>query len=230
MAVGYTNASWTLKCRPDLRVRVPAAQPHATTRTRQCTAVSQDASVSSEPLLGLSAGYIQRAADRFPRQGSRVPWRVHQSYLRDYRALRMSDVDDDAMTFSNPIDARRRPPKPNSSARGSQHERSRRPGRRHHRSRVGHRPGARIDLARRGCHLALADIDEAGLAETVAGCEGPASRSPPRYSTWPIARQSPPGPTRWSTSHGKVNLVVQQRRRRAWAPPSSRCPMRTSSG
>jgi NAD(P)-dependent dehydrogenase (short-subunit alcohol dehydrogenase family) len=28
------------------------------------------------------------------------------------------------------------------------------------------------DLARRGAHLALADIDEAGLAETVAQCEG----------------------------------------------------------
>lgn len=29
-----------------------------------------------------------------------------------------------------------------------------------------------IDLAKRGCHLALSDIDEAGLAETVAACEG----------------------------------------------------------
>ncbi len=28
------------------------------------------------------------------------------------------------------------------------------------------------DLARRGCHLALSDIDEVGLAETVAQCEG----------------------------------------------------------
>jgi butyryl-CoA dehydrogenase len=30
------------------------------------------------------------------------------------------------------------------------------------------------DLARRGCHLALSDIDEVGLAETVAQCEGAA--------------------------------------------------------
>jgi NAD(P)-dependent dehydrogenase (short-subunit alcohol dehydrogenase family) len=28
------------------------------------------------------------------------------------------------------------------------------------------------DLARRGAHLALSDIDEVGLAETVALCEG----------------------------------------------------------
>jgi hypothetical protein len=31
---------------------------------------------------------------------------VHQSYLRDYRALKASDVLDDAMVFSNPTAAR----------------------------------------------------------------------------------------------------------------------------
>lgn len=29
-----------------------------------------------------------------------------------------------------------------------------------------------VDLARQGCHLALSDVDESGLAETVARCEG----------------------------------------------------------
>jgi hypothetical protein len=28
---------------------------------------------------------------------------VHQSYLRDYRALKMSDITDDVMEFSNPV-------------------------------------------------------------------------------------------------------------------------------
>jgi hypothetical protein len=46
---------------------------------------------------------VQRSADRFPKQGSRMPWQVHQSYLRDYRALKLSDIDDDAMVFSNPV-------------------------------------------------------------------------------------------------------------------------------
>jgi hypothetical protein len=27
---------------------------------------------------------------------------VHQSYLRDYRALKRSSIEDDAMRFSNP--------------------------------------------------------------------------------------------------------------------------------
>jgi monooxygenase len=53
---------------------------------------------------GLSSGYITRAADRLPKQGSKFPWQVHQSYLRDYRALKRSGIEDDAMEFSNPVD------------------------------------------------------------------------------------------------------------------------------
>jgi hypothetical protein len=45
---------------------------------------------------------VQRSVHAFPKQGSRFPWQVHQSYLRDYRALRMRGLHDDAMRFSNP--------------------------------------------------------------------------------------------------------------------------------
>jgi hypothetical protein len=70
---------------------------------RQCTPVNRDANVSAEPLLGLTSGYVLRSADRFPKQGSRFPWRVYQSYVRDYRALKRSSILDDAMVFSNPV-------------------------------------------------------------------------------------------------------------------------------
>jgi hypothetical protein len=30
---------------------------------------------------------------------------VHQSYLRDYRAMKLRGIDDDAMVFSNPAPA-----------------------------------------------------------------------------------------------------------------------------
>jgi hypothetical protein len=73
---------------------------------RQCTPRSTDPSLVAAPLLSLSSGYIQRAADRFPKQGDRFPWQVHQSYLRDYRAMRLSKVDDGAMEFSNPARAK----------------------------------------------------------------------------------------------------------------------------
>ena len=52
------------------------------------------------PILGLTSGYIQRSAHLLPKQGSTYPWKVHQSYLRDYRALKMSDIEDSVMEFS----------------------------------------------------------------------------------------------------------------------------------
>ena len=102
LAVGYTNASWTLKC--DLTCEYVTRllnRMHEAGETK-CVPVNDDASVTPEPLLGLTSGYVHRAAHRFPKQGSQLPWRVHQSYLKDYRALRLSGLDDAAMVFSRP--------------------------------------------------------------------------------------------------------------------------------
>lgn len=107
LAIGYTNASWTLKCDLTCDYVTRLLNHMHDTGLRQCTPVNADASVTAEPLLGLSSGYIQRAADRFPKQGSRQPWQVHQSYLRDYKALKRSDVEDGVMVFSNPEPATR---------------------------------------------------------------------------------------------------------------------------
>jgi len=106
IAIGYTNASWTLKC--DLTSRYVARLLNHLRRTgnRQCMPVNDDATVEAKPLLDLQSGYIQRAADRMPKQGSKFPWRVHQSFLRDYRATRLAPVDDGVMQFSNPVPAR----------------------------------------------------------------------------------------------------------------------------
>jgi hypothetical protein len=64
--------------------------------------VNADATVVPAPLLGLTSGYVQRAAHLFPKQGSQQPWQVHQSYLRDYRSLKLNGIEDGAMVFSNP--------------------------------------------------------------------------------------------------------------------------------
>ena len=110
IAIGYTNASWTLKC--DLTCQyVTRLLNHLHVQgLRQCTPINSDASVTAEPLLGLTSGYVLRSADRFPKQGSRFPWQVHQSYLRDYRALKVGGITDDAMVFSNPAPAGAAPP------------------------------------------------------------------------------------------------------------------------
>ena len=102
IAIGYTNASWTLKC--DLTCDYVCRllnHMHENGLTR-CVPSNHDGSVGSGPILGLTSGYIQRSAHLLPKQGSVHPWKVHQSYLRDYRALKMSDIDDDVMEFSGP--------------------------------------------------------------------------------------------------------------------------------
>jgi cation diffusion facilitator CzcD-associated flavoprotein CzcO len=106
LAVGYTNASWTLKCDLTCDYVTRLLNHMRTTGLRQSTPVNHDASVTRQPLLGLTSGYVTRSADKFPKQGSKFPWQVHQSYLRDYRALKMSGIDDGAMVFSNPARSR----------------------------------------------------------------------------------------------------------------------------
>ena len=88
MAVGYTNASWTLKSDLTARYVCRLVNHLRTSGTTTCTPVADGVSVSDDSIMGLNAGYVVRAADRLPRQGDRFPWRVYQNYVRDRRAMR----------------------------------------------------------------------------------------------------------------------------------------------
>ena len=106
MAVGYTNSSWTLKADLTSEYTARLLNHMRTIGMRQCTPVNSDPSVQAQPLLGLASGYITRSQGDFPKQGSKFPWQVHQSYLRDYRSMHNRPVDQDAMAFSNPATRR----------------------------------------------------------------------------------------------------------------------------
>lgn len=102
---GYTNASWTLKC--DLTCDyVCRLLNHMTAKgLRQCTPRNNDPSVAETPWLNFSSGYVQRSIARFPKQGSKAPWKLHQNYALDLLNLRFAGVDDGAMQFANPVPA-----------------------------------------------------------------------------------------------------------------------------
>ncbi len=102
LAIGYTNASWTLKCDLTCDYVCRLLNHMRATGQRQCTARNQDESVAAAPILSLTSGYIQRSVHLLPKQGNHFPWQVHQSYLRDYRALKMSDIEDEVMEFTGP--------------------------------------------------------------------------------------------------------------------------------
>jgi cation diffusion facilitator CzcD-associated flavoprotein CzcO len=105
LAIGYTNASWTLKAELTFEWVTRLLNELRRRGLGQAMPVNGDPTITPEPLLGLKSGYVTRAADRFPKQGSKAPWRVHQSYLADYRAMKRASVDDGVMVLSNPTPA-----------------------------------------------------------------------------------------------------------------------------
>ena len=98
-AFGYTNASWTLKC--DLTAEYVCRLLKYMDRHgfAQCTPRVSDPSIEPEPVLDFKSGYVQRALETLPRQGSKTPWRLHQNYVKDLSMLRYGRVDDGVMEF-----------------------------------------------------------------------------------------------------------------------------------
>ena len=92
--VGYTNASWTLKA--DLIAQYVCRLLTHLDR-HGFDAVTPDATgvTAANPFLDLASGYVTRSMAEMPKQGDRLPWRLHQNYMRDVALLRRGPIDDD---------------------------------------------------------------------------------------------------------------------------------------
>ena len=102
IAVGYTNASWTLKVDLTCDYVCRLLEKLRASGLRQATPVNTDPTMPTASLLNLTAGYVTRAADRFPKSGAKDPWKVYQNYLADYRNLKLRGIDDPALHIGNP--------------------------------------------------------------------------------------------------------------------------------
>ena len=100
MSLGYTNASWTLKCDLTCEYVCRLLNHMDEHGYRQCMPRNRDPSVRELPFIDFSSGYVQRSIDSFPKQGSKAPWRLHQNYALDILSLRLGSVEDGAMEFS----------------------------------------------------------------------------------------------------------------------------------
>ncbi|HEX6390415.1 MAG TPA: NAD(P)/FAD-dependent oxidoreductase [Solirubrobacteraceae bacterium] len=100
--IGYTNASWTLKA--DLVSEyVCRLLAHMDARGYTKCVPVPDGSVEERPFIeDFNPGYIMRALDQLPRQGSVAPWRLTMNYARDLIAIRHGAIDDGALRFSTP--------------------------------------------------------------------------------------------------------------------------------
>lgn len=100
LTLGYTNASWTLKgdlawewtCRV---INHMDAHGYDTV-----LASGPDPSEPTQPFIDLRSGYVLRSIDQLPKQGMRMPWRLHQNYPRDIVLLRRGAIEGDGLQFS----------------------------------------------------------------------------------------------------------------------------------
>ncbi|MFO8141788.1 MAG: NAD(P)/FAD-dependent oxidoreductase [Marinobacter sp.] len=100
MIFGYTNISWTLKV--DIASEYLCRLLNHMDRSGYRVAVPRDTenSLDDATVLGsLDAGYIKRAEDQLPRQGTHGPWKASQNYRKDVRTLRFEPIEDGYLEF-----------------------------------------------------------------------------------------------------------------------------------
>ncbi len=97
---GYTNASWTLKVDLTCEYVCRLLNHMRATGTAIATPRLEDPEVTPERWIDFSSGYFERALHAFPRQGSKLPWKLYQNYAKDILLFRYRPVADGTMVFA----------------------------------------------------------------------------------------------------------------------------------
>jgi monooxygenase len=100
LAIGYTNASWTLKADLTFEYVCRLLNLMRERGYRECVAADEDPGVVREPLINLGSGYVLRSVQDLPSQGTKRPWRVHQNYALDVIDFRLGSMRDRVLRFS----------------------------------------------------------------------------------------------------------------------------------
>jgi monooxygenase len=97
---GYINASWTLKS--DIAgAYLRRLMQHMDANGIEVATPrdAEDCALDAGILDALQSGYVQRAKETQPRQGTKLPWRVLNHYERDSRMLLVEPIDDGVLHF-----------------------------------------------------------------------------------------------------------------------------------
>lgn len=103
--VGYTNASWTLKADLVAEYVCRVLNHMDEGGYNVVTPHNDDPTVKEEPLLDFPAGYVMRAIDKFPKAGSRAPWKLRMTYHQDYVDFNKAKLEDGNLKFTREISA-----------------------------------------------------------------------------------------------------------------------------
>ncbi len=99
-AIGYVNASWTLKCQLTTIYLLRLARELIARKAKWVAPENPPAPVG--PVLALTSGYVARGKAEMPRQGATAPWKYSVNYLDDLWALRYARLDDGVLHFELP--------------------------------------------------------------------------------------------------------------------------------
>ncbi|MGZ8305664.1 MAG: flavin-containing monooxygenase [Allosphingosinicella sp.] len=95
---GYTNASWTLKA--DLTGGyLTRLLNHLDKTGTEIALPVREPGIEEVPFLDFTSGYVQRARDILPKQGSKKPWKLYQNYALDMMSLKFASVEDGVIRF-----------------------------------------------------------------------------------------------------------------------------------
>jgi cation diffusion facilitator CzcD-associated flavoprotein CzcO len=100
MAIGYVNATWTLKVGLLCEYFVKLLD-YMDAHGHDAAWVVADPHMPTRPLLDFAAGYVQRALDQLPKQGPVAPWLMSRDYFDDRKLLRTGQLVDEHLHFSH---------------------------------------------------------------------------------------------------------------------------------
>jgi monooxygenase len=97
-AIGYTNASWTLKVDLVAQYVVKLLRYMTDRGYATVTARVPGGGLRTSPYIDMSSGYFERSRQALPLQGDRAPWRLRQHYFKD-AAMYRGPVDERDLIF-----------------------------------------------------------------------------------------------------------------------------------
>jgi cation diffusion facilitator CzcD-associated flavoprotein CzcO len=103
---GYTNAPWTLKADIAAQYLIRLLKHMQDNGLTVAVPVDRENSSSDTGIMdALQSGYVQRAKETLPRQGTRDPWQVRMHYGRDSKMLIEDPIDDGVLAFDTHVDS-----------------------------------------------------------------------------------------------------------------------------
>jgi cation diffusion facilitator CzcD-associated flavoprotein CzcO len=98
-ALGYTNASWTLKADLIAEYVCRLIKHMDKTGTRIAVPERKDPNIKTGPLLDMTSNYVTRAEAYMPKGADRAPRKLYQNYAMDMDQLHNGKLEDGVMTF-----------------------------------------------------------------------------------------------------------------------------------